>query len=336
MALIVENDSSDKKELLKAKRRERQSKVRQALLINEYVYTKYFTIYQEAALYYNQLNSLHPSKSDLRKCDEFKVWKKDTSGYPIRVTRRYHKVCHSNIPVEQHPELTVQADLSEQQHQLSVQAESPDLSEQQHQLSVQAESPDLSEQQLELSVQAESPDLSEQQLELSVQADLSEQHPELTVQADLSEQHPELTVQAESPDLSEQQLELSVQAESPDLSEQTANPGEKVMQLKIPLMTPSVVTETLQILTQETIQENPLQVAAEGITQETPTIHPSIQEELPQDIIDRIINELREDPELKTIMTDIEQDLEFEQVGMELDVSEDDRLEKEIENLMLW
>ena len=307
-------NSSEKKELLKVKRRERQSKVRQALLINEYVYTKYFTIYQEAAQYYNQLNSLHPTKSDLRKCDEFKAWKMDTNGYPIRVTRRYNKVCHSNIPVEQHPELTVQADLSEQHPELTVQA-------------------DLSEQHPELTVQA---DLSEQHPELTVQADLSEQHPELTVQADLSEQHPELTVQAESPDLSEQQHQLSVQAESPDLSEQTANPGEKVMQLKIPLMTPSVVTETLQILTQETIQENPLQVAAEGITQETPTIHPSIQEELPQDIIDRIINDLREDPELKTIMTDIEQDLEFEQVGMELDVSEDDRSEKELENLMLW
>ena len=306
-------NSSEKRELLKAKRRERQSKVRQALLINEYVYTKYFTIYQEAAQYYNQLNSLHPTKCDLRKCDQFKAWKMGISGYPTRVTRRYHKACHSNIPVEQ-------------QLELSVQAESPDLAEQQLELSVQAESPDLAEQQLELSVQAESPDLAEQQLELSVQAE----------SPDLAEQQLELSVQAESPDLAEQQLELSVQAESPDLAEQTANPGEKVMQLKIPLMAPSVVTETLQILTQETIQENPLQVAAEGITQETPTIHPSLQEELPQDIIDRIINELREDPELKTIMTDIEQDLEFEQVGMELDVSEDDRLEKELENLQLW
>ena len=101
-------------------------------------------------------------------------------------------------------------------------------------------------------------------------------------------------------------------------------------------MKPSVVTETLQILTQETIQENPLQVAAEGITQETTTFHPSLQEEIPQDVIDRIINELREDPELRTIMTDIEQDLEFEQVGTELDIFEDNRLENELENMMLW
>ena len=278
-------NSSEKTELLKTKRRERQSKVRQALLINEYVYTKYFTIYQEAAQYYNQLNSLHPMKCDLRKCEEFKAWKMATCGYPLRVTKRYHKVYHSNIPVGQHPELFVQS-------------ESPDRTEQQLELPVQPESPDRTEQQLELPVQPESPDR--------------------------TEQHPELPVQPESPDRTEQQLE------------QTANPGEKVMQLKIPLLEPSVVTETLQILTQETIQENPLQVAAEGITQETTTIHPSLQEELPQDVIDRIINELREDPELKTIMTDIEQDLEFEQVGMELDIRDDDRLENELENLGIW
>ena len=312
-------NSSAKKELYKVRRRERQSKVRQAVLISEYVYTKYFTIYQEAAQYYNELNALHPMKNDLRKCYEFRKWKTDTSGQSIirAVTSgprgRYHKVYHSNIPIEQ-------------QFEPAVQSESTDLSEQQFELFVQAESPDLSEQQLEPTVQPESPDLSEQQLEPTVQSE----------SPDLSEQQLEPTVQPESPDLSEQQLEPTVQSESPDRSEQIANPGEKVMQLKIPLLKPSVVTETLQVLTQETIQESPLQVAAEGIIQETTTIHPSLQEELPQDIIERIINELREDPELKTIMTDIEQDLEFEQVGMELDVSEDDRLEKELENMTLW
>ena len=109
----------------------------------------------------------------------------------------------------------------------------------------------------------------------------------------------------------------------------------KVMELKIPLLKPSVVTETLFIQTEETIQENPLEVATEGITQEeTPTFHPSLMEEIPQDIIDKIIKELREDPELKTIMSNIEEDLELEQIGMEVDISNDDRLENELENLM--
>ena len=230
--------------------------------------TKYRAIYREAAQYYNKLNAEYPTKRDLRKCHEFKKWKRDTNGLivqaesedrsvQIRNTRRntkYHVFRHSNIPLEQ--------------------AESPDQSKQ------QPESPDI----------------------------------------DLSEQH---------------QLELTV-PESPDGSESPTNPeAEKIMQLRIPLLKPSVVTETLFIQTEETIQENLLEVAAEGVIQETPTFHPSLTEEIPQHIIDKIITELREDPELKNIMTDIEQDLEFEQVGMELDISDDDRLENELENL-LW
>ena len=298
-------NSTAKKEQYKNRRRERQSKVRQALLINEYVYTKYWAVYREAAQYYNKLNEEYPTKRDLRKCYEFRKWKCDTNGLgvqaesedrPVQIknTRRntkYHVFCHTNI------------DLSEQ-HQLELTVpERPDQSEQ------QPESPDidLSEQhQLELTV-PESPDQSEQQPE-SPDIDLSEQH------------QLELTV-PESPDQSEQQ------PERPEV--------EKIMQLKIPLLKPSVVTKTLFIQTEETIQENPLEVAAEGIIQETPTFHPSLTEEIPQDIIDKIINELREDPELKTIMTDMEQDLEFEQLGMELDIADDDRLENELENL-LW
>ena len=179
---------SEKIELRKTKRREKQSKLRQAVLINEYVYTKYFTIYQEAAQYYNELNRLHPTKYDLRKCEEFKAWKMATNGYPLRVTRRIPKTYHSSIPVEQH---------LEQHLELSVQPESPDRTEQHLEIPVQPESPDRIEQHLELSVQSESPDRTEQHLELSVQP--------------------------ESPTRTEQQHKKP---------EQTANPGEKVMQLK--------------------------------------------------------------------------------------------------------
>ena len=109
----------------------------------------------------------------------------------------------------------------------------------------------------------------------------------------------------------------------------------KVMELKIPLIDPAVITETLSIQTEEIIQENTLEVASEGIIQEeTPTLYPSLTEEIPQEIVDKIINELREDPELKTIMTGLEEEFEFEQIGMELDISDDDRLEIELENLM--
>ena len=67
----------------KLKRREKQSQIRQALLINEYIQTKYFGIYQEAACYYNELNASYPSRPDLRKADEFRAWKRCIKGEPI-------------------------------------------------------------------------------------------------------------------------------------------------------------------------------------------------------------------------------------------------------------
>ena len=82
----------------------------------------------------------------------------------------------------------------------------------------------------------------------------------------------------------------------------------------------------------EIVTEKPLQVAAEEIAMESTTLYPSLDEEIPDEILERIINELREDPELRTVMTNIEQELEFEQLGCDLDIPEDIRLE----NSMQW
>ena len=99
------------------------------------------------------------------------------------------------------------------------------------------------------------------------------------------------------------------------------------MQLQIPLLKlpakPSVTTETLQTVTEEILQEGD-------------QIEPSIQEELDQELIEKIISELRAEPELQTVFTNIEQQLELEQNGMDLDIPEDTRLENELENLMIW
>ena len=137
-------------------------------------------------------------------------------------------------------------------------------------------------------------------------------------------------ISTESPSSSVSPENQSEQAESPDSTETPIR--QKTMCLEIPLMKPSVVTETLSVVTQ---QEKPLQVAAEGIPQEMMTIHPSLTEELPQDLVDRIIEELRSDPEMATVMTDIEEELEFEHLGMELEIPNVDRLEDELENL-IW
>ena len=53
-------------------------------------------------------------------------------------------------------------------------------------------------------------------------------------------------------------------------------------------------------------------------------------------MIEKIINELRAEPELQNIVTNIEQELEFEQRAMDIDISDDDRLETELSELEIW
>ena len=66
----------------KLQRRDNTSRKRQATFISEYVYVKYFTIYEEAAQAFNQLNAIHPRKPDLRTSMEFKNWKRQLKGQP--------------------------------------------------------------------------------------------------------------------------------------------------------------------------------------------------------------------------------------------------------------
>ena len=83
---------------------------------------------------------------------------------------------------------------------------------------------------------------------------------------------------------------------------------------------PTTSTETLKTVTEEMLTVD--------------TIHPSLCEELPQDLIEKIISELRTEPELKDIITKIEEQLEFEELGLDIHIPEHeyDLLESQLEN----
>ena len=91
------------------------------------------------------------------------------------------------------------------------------------------------------------------------------------------------------------------------------------MKLEIPLLKPrTVTTETLQVVTQEILQED--------------TSFESSYEELAPEVVEKIISELRGDPDLKDIFTSVEEQLEFEQLGMDLDIDiEGNELDIEID-----
>ena len=266
-------------------RRENRAQVRQALLISEYIQCKYTDVYQEAANFYNELNARFPSKSDLRRTDEFKVFKMGIPFHTKKVTRKYTKQSYEPIQVTTGSSFTL----------ICQQLASTEGDEQ------TAANPEGDEQT------AANPEGDEQT-------------------AANPEKHPEGDEQT---------------AANPEGDEQTAaNPekhpegdGQKIMQLRIPLLKPSVITQTVQVVTDEVLEENPLQVASNEIVPESTTLYPSLHEEIPNDILERIINELRQEPELNTIMTDIEQSIELEQLDMDIDIPIDDRLENELENL---
>ena len=75
----------------KEQRRNNRSKVRQAVFISEYVFWKYFNVYEEAAQLFNEINRVYPRKPDLRTAVEFKNWKRELQGLPKIPERQKRK-----------------------------------------------------------------------------------------------------------------------------------------------------------------------------------------------------------------------------------------------------
>ena len=72
-------DAVDKKRLRQDKkniaRRQHRQDAREALFVKEYLRHKYPDAYEEACAFYNYVNSIYPTKCDLRKTEEFKAMK---------------------------------------------------------------------------------------------------------------------------------------------------------------------------------------------------------------------------------------------------------------------
>ena len=68
---------------------------------------------------------------------------------------------------------------------------------------------------------------------------------------------------------------------------------------------------------------------------DSPQLHPTLSEEIPDEIINKILDELHQDPELNNIMNECEQLVEIQQLDMDVDLPDiDDRFEQELENLL--
>ena len=125
-------------------------------------------------------------------------------------------------------------------------------------------------------------------------------------------------------------LNIPLMAAPHNASEETVTQqGDQLMDPSTPQQTLSVIQEGDQPMDPSTPQQT-LSVIQEG----DQPMDPSILDQIPPETVEKIIHELRNDPNLKDMMDDVEQQIEEELFGLEIDLPElDDLLEEE---LQLW
>ena len=218
---------------------------------------------EKRLVFFNALNTLYPTKSDLRKTIEFRNWRTAivASEGISKPKHPYETIDMSCIQNQWQSPESHQAE-SFESHQAesfeSHQTESPENHQAESPENHQAESPENHQAESPENHQAESPENHQAESPENHQAESPENH-----QAESPENH-----QAESPENHQAESPESHQTESPE-SHQVESPEthrwKDCMQLKIPLMKykrkkATVTTETLQIVTEQTVEQSDITV----------------------------------------------------------------------------
>ena len=258
---------------------------RKDLFALDYIRHKYPDVYNEAARICELLNNKYPNKFDLRRTAEHRAWKKnpEQSIYTIQ-----QPIC---IPPD--VEITV-----------TCQPVCPQTTESTSNTEIQSRSEPPT-----------SPDPSPCS-ELPISHD-PPSSPEST-------SNPNSSTMPEPPAITRLPLRDNMQLLIPLLKAPAKRPTETLQEENtvhpVPQNHPSVTTETLQVITEEVLQEDS---AFQSL------------DEIDPEAIEKIINELRTDPDLRNTFNDIEEQIEFQELGMDLEIPED-MLEKELENWEFW
>ena len=119
----------------------------------------------------------------------------------------------------------------------------------------------------------------------------------------------------------DQGIQESTDIPQPSLPNETEIVFDQTIQESTDIPQPSLPNET-EIVFDQTIQES------------TDIPQPSLLDEIAPEVIEKIIAELRQEPELMDIVADVEQRIELEEVGLEIDIPElANPLEEELQNI---
>ena len=317
LAFVVKMHTKTREQHLRGndQRRYLRSLSRQAGFIAEYIQLKYPEHYNEAAAYFNTLNNKYPIKPELRKTKEFRQFKAHMNGEQVKQrVKPIPQYQHINIAECSWSNMGSQVETPSQSPfgwPSSIESESPQRSP------MEPESPQCSpiepESPQRLPIEPESPQWSPMEPESPQCSPIEPESPQrLPIEPESPQWSP---IEPESPQHSpiepESPQRSPIEPESPP---QTYNDN---MVLRIPLLQspqktpPAIIAETISIVTEE-------------IT------NPITLDDIPHEKVDELIKQLRDDPDLQNIFRDIEEQMEFEELGMDIDLPQHDLLEDEL------
>ena len=277
-------EAVDKKRIRQDKknflRRQYRQQARAAIFINDYVEVKHQEIYEEAVAFYNYVNGLYPEKKDLRKTEEFKALK---LGFTF--VAKKDKAVKQNPPQVYLPITTVN------QENFTV----------------------ITYNDLQTDTEQATTEQATAEQATTEQA-TSEQ---ATTEQATAEQA--TTEQATSEQATTEQATAERATTEQATAERATNKPQKIMQLRIPLLPSSVTTQTVNIVTQEIVEENPLTTAVNKLLPND--IEPTLDEEIPEEAFNAILAELRQDPDLRKLMEDIEEESDLNNVSEDTDLN---------------
>ena len=275
MAFIVKMGKRTAEQVIRANQQRNYLRglSRKASFIAEYTETKYSDIYNEALHFFDALNTVHPTKYDLRKTKEFRAWKAVMKGEEIRKSRKRKYNYLQNAPEPESP-----------WPQSSEEPESPwpqSSEEPESHYSPPADNPRTPQTPLE-----NSPSRYNDNMILRIPL----LKPSQSSPSSVTEQTTEpLTLDDIPPDRTEQLITELQQDPSPS----------------------TVTTETIEIVTEQTLE-------------------PLTLNDIPPERIEQLITELQQDPDIMGMFTDIQAQLEFEELGLDIDIPELNLLEDEL------
>ena len=281
---------------------------RKANFIAEYIEIKYAYVYNEALQFFDILNTAHPVKSDLRKTKEFRDWKTYMKGEQPKKCQKLRYNYVKNAP-EQYEKQWQQLF----QEPGSLCPQSTDQEPKSPWLQVSNEEPE--------SPRSQTPQGSERMSSPATDNPGTPQTP----------QTPQGSERMSSPATDNPgtpQTPQTPQGSERMSSPATDNPGTPATHrkcerykdnriLRIPLLqspqnsSPTVTTETVEIVTEQ--------------------IEPITFDDIPPQRMEELITELQKDPDIMELFDDLQAQMEFQELGLDIDIDENYPLENELE-----